>query len=512
MKQKAVRIEEALCDRRGHLSDTGALIVNTGSFTGRATGERFIVRRAETQAQVHWGPSNQPIDQTTSDRIFNELQKKMASQKTYTFSGNIGGHALVVHSTSAWHIAFSENMFRNGPIPQFLKGMDSYGEIQIFHDPNSTAQEFRAPSPSEALVMIDPIALKIAIVGTAYAGEVKKSAFSICNFSLPDFDILPMHASANCLKDGSNTCVLFGLSGTGKTTLSASADRFLVGDDELLWTKHGISNLEAGCYAKLIDLTELREPEIFRAINRFGSIVENVEFNPNTRELNFASRAITENTRGSYSLSAFEKVYSQDREAELPKTVVFLTADAFGALPAVARLNCWQAQFHFISGYTAKVAGTELGVKEPKAVFSTCFGEPFMPREPSLYANLLNEFCARSETSIWLLNTGWTHGGYGKGDRFPLQISRKILTKIQAGELNHQPMIQHPIFGFHVPTACPGIDSSWLEIPEGPQVESVARAFIKNMERFAGTIDPLVIEQGGPNLSHIEQDKTTSAA
>lgn len=512
MKQTAMLIEDTLRMEQGHLSDTGALIVQTGKFTGRATHERFIVDRPETQEQVHWGAVNQRMDQSRSSQVFKALEQSLATKKTFHFSGNIGGHPLTVLSTSPWHIAFSENMFRSGPFPRFLKGLDSYGEIKIFHSPYESAQNLGAGLSTEALILLDPIELKIAIIGTAYAGELKKSAFSLLNYSLPDFGILPMHASANCHKDGSDTCILFGLSGTGKTTLSASPDRFLIGDDEILWTKHGVSNLEAGCYAKLIDLTEMREPEIFQAVNRFGSIVENVSFDPNTHEIDFSSRIRAENTRGSYPLASFEKVFSQDKEADVPKTIIFLTADAFGALPVVARLDSFQAQYHFISGYTAKVAGTEMGVTEPKAVFSCCFGEPFMPREPSLYAKILGELAARSETSIWLLNTGWTQGGYGKGKRFPLPISRQILSKIQLGELNHVPMVEHPLFGFQVPTECSGIDSSWLAIPEGPHVLTIAKEFVKNMERFSGKIDPEIIKRGGPKGSLLSGGQLGTAA
>jgi phosphoenolpyruvate carboxykinase (ATP) len=263
-----------------------------------------------------------------------------------------------------------------------------------------------------------------------------------------------------------------------KTTLSASPDRFLIGDDEIIWTNQGLFNLEGGCYAKLIDLKKETEPEIFAAVNKFGAIQENVVFDSQTRLVDYNNRSITENTRGSYPLEFLSKIYQQ--AAAEPRTIVFLTADAFGALPAVARLTPEQAQYHFVSGYTAKVAGTELGVKEPKAVFSTCFGAPFMPRSPLVYAKMLAERAQKVGASFWLLNTGWTQGGYGKGARFPLHVSRTLLAKIQSGELEKVTTKKHPVFGFEVPQSCNGLENEWLKIPEGHAVQELRTKFEAN--------------------------------
>ncbi len=309
-----------------------------------------------------------------------------------------------------------------------------------------------------------------------------------------------MHASANCRADGSHASVLFGLSGTGKTTLSADPERALVGDDEIVWTDDGLWNLEGGCYAKLIDLDADKEPEIFRAISKPGAILENVSMDEAGR-INFADRAKTENTRGSYPLSSLKSIYRQDRGAQAPRTIVFLTADAFGALPAVARLDSHQAQYHFISGYTAKVAGTEMGVKEPKAAFSTCFGAPFMPRPSAVYAKLLAERARASGASVWLLNTGWTGGGYGKGPRFPIPVTRALLRAIQSGELEGGSFVKHPVFGFEVPTRVPGVEASYLALPEGDGAAKLARLFAENIAKNHPELSGHeIVAKGGPRI------------
>jgi len=309
-----------------------------------------------------------------------------------------------------------------------------------------------------------------------------------------------MHSSANCLEDGSNSCVLFGLSGTGKTTLSASHERYLIGDDEIVWSHTGISNLEGSCYAKLIDLSLESEPEIFRAVYQFGSIMKNVGYDPRTGLVDFSDRTKTENTRGSYSLEALSKVFPMNKEAEAPRSIVFLTADAFGVMPAVARLDEWQAQYYFVSGYTAKVAGTELGVKEPQAAFSTCFGAPFMPRPSSVYAGLLAEFAKKSGAQFWLLNTGWMSGGYGKSQRYPLKVSRQILAAIQSGELAKQKTKKHFVFNFEVPAHCPNIGSQYLEFDDLPGAKILAEKFHRNMEIFSAHMEASCLQNGGPSL------------
>lgn len=503
MASKTLLIEETIKSGKGLLSSEGALIVNTGTHTGRAAKSRFIVKRPETQNEIAWGSVNVEIDLATFDKLFLGVSQKLESNSapSYSWKGFVGAFPISVKSTSAWHLAFAENMFREERVEN-LKNLaaGSQKEIQIAHAPYAKVSDFGVSWKEETLIALDPFTRRVVIVGTAYAGEIKKSAFTLCNYIFPELGIMPMHASANCNEDGSNSSVLFGLSGTGKTTLSATGDRWLIGDDEIVWSPSGLSNLEGGCYAKLIDLSHEKEPEIFSAVNRFGSIMENVGFNPETRVVDFSDKTRTENTRGSYSLEALGKVFNQRREAEAPKTIVFLTADAFGAMPSVARLNPWQAQYYFVSGYTAKVAGTELGVKEPQAAFSTCFGAPFMPRKSATYASLLSSLVEKNNTSVWILNTGWMNGGYGKGERYPIAVSRKLLSAIQSGELAKQKTVKHSKFGFEVPTACPGLDSKFLECQETESSKGLAQKFRTNFESFAKDMDPQVVSLGGPSL------------
>lgn len=489
-------IEEAVKAGLGVLSADGALIVKTGQHTGRAAKNRFVLNRPELKDTVDWGPVNVPMDVQVGTELFKRARAQLEKTKTYHMQGFVGGFPIEVTSTSPWHIAFARNMFRENPI----KGISEKGKgknIQVWHLPYMTTHELGLTTIDKTVILVDPAELQVVIVGTAYAGEIKKSGFSLANYIFPQMGYFPMHASANCLKDGNESCVLFGLSGTGKTTLSAAHDRYLIGDDEIVWTPTGISNMEGGCYAKLIGLTEEREPEIYRASNRPGSILENVVYNSSTRVVDFADQTITENTRSSYPLASLEKIAHQDRECQAPKNIVFLTADAFGALPAVAKLNSYQAQYHFLSGYTAKLAGTEIGVKEPTAAFSTCFGAPFMPLKPSLYASLLAKYMTEAKANVWLLNTGWTGKGYGHGERFPLKATREILRQIQSGELAKAPMKTHPIFGFEVPTSAQNVDPKLLQIPDGEQVASLATKFMENIKKFSN-LDSKIIEQGGP--------------
>lgn len=498
---KLTLIEESIKKGVAKLSQDGALIVETGKFTGRAAAHRYIARHAELEDKINWA-GNKGIEVESKVQLLKGIQAKHASTETYDYKGFVGGFPVEVTSTSPWHIIFANNMFREKAIAELQEMCKDYGTIRIYHDPYGTTKEHGLDMESDTAIILDPTDLTVCIVGTVYAGEIKKSAFSLSNYLLPEKGIFPMHASANCREGGKQSSVLFGLSGTGKTTLSAASERLLIGDDEIIWSETGLSNLEGGCYAKLINLSERAEPQIYRASNRFGSILENVDFDEDTRKIDFTSNKKTENTRGSYDIKALDNCFNQNVEAQKPETIVFLTADAFGALPAVAKLDSWQAQYHFISGYTAKVAGTELGVTEPEATFSACFGAPFMPRHPSEYGKLLAKCAEENNSSIWLLNTGWINGGYGKGPRFPIHVSRELLRAIQTGKLEQQEMVKHPVFGFMVPTTCPGVDANYLEIPTGPEVIELAQKFIQNMERVgAGVVTPEVILKGGPTLN-----------
>ncbi|MES2963238.1 MAG: phosphoenolpyruvate carboxykinase (ATP) [Bdellovibrionota bacterium] len=497
--------EEAIRNGEAKLLASGALAVETGKFTGRAASSRFIVRDPQTETSVDWGDVNKPFDAEQARGFFSALEKRLADRKTYRVRGFVGPFPLEVVTTSAWHAAFADNMFRTEPVMSLVEATRSNvsGEqtpIRIFHDPMTPASAYGVTSPEDAVILLDPSGMRVAISGTRYAGEIKKSAFSFANYLLPINGILPMHSSANCREDGSDACVIFGLSGTGKTTLSAQAGRHLIGDDEIVWSKTGLTNLEGGCYAKLINISQESEPDIFRATQSFGAIMENVVFDETTRVPDFFDVSRAENTRGSYKLSALSRVFDQTREASLPKSIVFLTADAFGALPAVARLDDWQMRYHFMSGFTAKVAGTEIGLKEPKAAFSACFGAPFMPRAASVYANLLAERVKAAGARVYLLNTGWRGGYANGGKRFPLAVTRQLLEMIQTGELERSPMEKHPIFGFDVPMSAKGIDPEILAAPKGPQVEKLAELFVANQKRFKDEHAIEICNRGGPSL------------
>lgn len=494
-------IEAAVRMGLGKFTKDGALVVETGKFTGRATQEKFVVRRPEIEKDIAWGKVNQAVDANFAEEFFSKIEKKLRDGNAFSTRSYVAAFPVEVFSFSPWHIFFANNMFRATPIDSIKRKLKGDVNIRIFHDPYGKLSEYHiasSPIKGDTAIIVDPAKLTVGIVGTAYAGEIKKSAFSLCNYLLPSYGIFPMHSGANCLPDGSESTVLFGLSGTGKTSLSASPTRHLIGDDEIIWTDTGLSNLEGGCYAKLIDLSPEKEPDIYRAVNRFGAIQENVVMDEETRTVNFADRTKAENTRGSYPLHLIDRVFDQTREAAAPKNIVFLTADAFGALPAVAKLDSWQAQYHFISGYTARVAGTELGVKEPQATFSTCFGAPFMPRPASVYAKLLETMTAKQNVNVWLLNTGWFGGPYGVGQRFPIGVSRALLERIQDGSLAKAEMTKHPVFGFNVPKTCEGVETKYLAIPSGEAVTSVAKKFVENMKTAHPGVDAEIVNRGGP--------------
>lgn len=503
-------LQEALQLKLGTTSSTGAFIVETGKHTGRAADARFIVDRPEIHGSIDWNKTNKPLAVAFADEFFAAIQKSLSSKKTYTYKGFVGFFPIEVHTSSPWHAAFAANMFRSTPSPAKDFAGKNLPTIQIYHEPHTKVSDLGLKFESETLIAVDPSHLKVAIVGTAYAGEIKKSAFTLCNFKAPEYGIFPMHSSANCLSDGSQSSVMFGLSGTGKTTLSADPQRDLIGDDEILWTNSGLSNLEGGCYAKLIDLDPKTEPDIYEAVNQPGAIQENVVADA-AGVVDFSSRAKTENTRGSYPLSFLKKVFKQDVEARPAKSIVFLMADAFGAMPALAKLNSAQAQYFFLAGYTAKVAGTEMGVKEPTAAFSACFGAPFMPRRPVEYARLLKQMSESSGASVWLLNTGWMKGGYGKAKRFPIPVSRALLTAIQNGSIESEPRVKHPVFGFEVPTSCSGVASQFLEIPDGPEVQALAEKFVAASKNWKD-VDSHILELGGPRLSGTGSSHSVSAA
>lgn len=499
--QSQTWLRNALESKTALESSTGAIIVNTGTKTGRSTAERFVSRGLETEKTIAWGKSNQAMAKEDARKFIEATKLHLSASTAGVYEGFAGPYAVRVESTSSWHLAFASNMFRNSPVASVLSQLKSPDKtIRIFHAPYATPSQLGFTTSDSTKIVLDPEQGEVAIVGTAYAGEIKKSAFTLCNYFLPEESLFPLHASANCLQDGSQSSVLFGLSGTGKTTLSATPDRYLIGDDEIVWTPTGLSNLEGGCYAKLIDLSATSEPEIYRAVNAPGSILENVGFEPASRVVNFKDRTRTENTRGSYALNSLERVFDQNTEAAPPSSVVFLTADAFGALPAVARLSPQQAQYYFVSGYTAKVAGTEIGVQEPQATFSTCFGAPFMPRPSNVYAKLLEHYVGKSNATVWLLNTGWFGGPYGVGQRFPISVSRAILKQIQSGALAKERTQKHPVFGFETPLQVRGVEAIHLEWPSQSASKKLAERFVKNSEQYQNVLTKPVLDHGGPQL------------
>lgn len=450
--------------RRGEsqLAANGALCAATGRFTGRSPRDRFIVRDGSTEGQVAWGKVNQPLDPHHFDQILRRVEAYVRGRELFEqrlFAGADPEQQLSVRVVTelAWHALFAHQLLRR---PRAEERERFEPEMTVLDVPGCAAAGAADGVHSEAFVLLNFERRVVLIGGTYYAGEIKKSVFSALNFLLPPRGVLPMHCSAN-IGAGNDTALFFGLSGTGKTTLSADPERRLIGDDEHGWGPGGIYNFEGGCYAKCIRLSESSEPQIWHAI-KFGTVLENVVLNAQTREPRYDDASRTENTRAAYPLEYMETAVRSGRGPR-PSHVVFLTADAFGVLPPVARLTPAQAMYHFLSGYTAKVAGTEAGVKEPQATFSTGFGAPFLPLSPLLYARMLGDRLAAHQVPCWWINTGWSGGGYGVGRRIALEHTRAIVRAALSGQLNDAPCVMHPIFGVAVPRAVPGVPSQMLD-------------------------------------------------
>lgn len=497
-------IEESIRLGLAQFCETGALVVTTGKHTGRAAQDKFVVRDATTEGTVNWGNVNQPYNPEDFAAMKQRVEAHLAKTKTYQIQASIGAsadHAIPVNVTTTvpWQGLFSLNMFR----PASGAAQSNEKPITILHAPEFEAIAATDKTRSSTFIIMDFANRTVLIGGTYYAGEVKKSAFTMANYYYPAKDVLPMHCSANVGKAG-DTTLFFGLSGTGKTTLSADPQRLLIGDDEHGWDCNGVFNLEGGCYAKLIRLSKEQEPEIYAASNQFGAIMENVVIDPETRKADLDSDKLTENTRASYPLSHLERLQPNGRGAH-PNHIIFLTADAFGVMPPVARLDAQQASYHFISGYTAKVAGTEQGVKEPTAAFSTCFGAPFMPLHSIVYAQLLAEKIRKHNCQVWLVNTGWMGGAYGVGKRISLKATRAILDAIQSGELEKGKFRKDPYFGFEVPISCPNVESKLLDpaalwanpADHATQADMLVAKFRDNFKSYAGKVNPEIVA-GGP--------------
>jgi phosphoenolpyruvate carboxykinase (ATP) len=497
--------EHAIRNGEGIVSAHGSLVVRTGKHTGRSPKDKFVVREPSSQETVWWGEINQPISEEHYDRLRTRLMRHVADRPVYSQDLYIGAQpehrrSLRVFTETAWASIFARNLFRRPP----AEDLDGFApNFTIIDIPSFRADPSTEGVRSETAILVHVKRMEIIIVGSEYAGEIKKSAFTVMNYLLPDEGALPMHSSVNVGRDD-DPALFFGLSGTGKTTLSADPERSLIGDDEHGWGADGLFNFEGGCYAKTIRLSPMYEPDIFATTRRFGTILENVDLDERTRELDLDSERFTENTRGAYPLEFIGNADPTGMTTH-PRNVVFLTADAFGILPPISRLTRDQAQYHFISGYTAKLAGTEIGVTEPRATFSAGFGAPFLPRHPGEYARMLAERLERFDVPVWLVNTGWTGGPYGEGHRMRIDHTRVMVRAALSGALADVPYELDPIFGVEVPTVVPGVPSEILRPRDtwadpsayDAKARELARMFAANFEAYHDGV-PEEVRAAGP--------------
>ena len=496
----AALVEEALKRGEGQLTKDGALLVDTGKFTGRSVKDKFVVRDATTEETINWGAINQPMSAEHWAALKADFLAELKSQDELFVADLFGGSQpeyrvnVRVINQLAWHNLFIRTLLVR-PTAQELAGFTP--EYTIINLPSFKANPERHGCRSDTVIAVNFTEKLILIGNTEYSGEMKKGVFGLLNFLLPAQGVMPMHCSANIGADG-KSAIFFGLSGTGKTTLSADASRTLIGDDEHGWSDEAVFNFEGGCYAKMINLSAEGEPEIYATTKMFGTILENVAMDPDTRELDFTDDSKTENTRGAYPIE-FIPNSSEKNLGPPPSNIILLTADAFGVLPPIARLTADQAMYHFLSGYTAKVAGTEIGVTEPTATFSTCFGAAFMPRHPSVYGNLLKKRIADGGATCWLVNTGWSGGKASDPGikRMPIKATRALLNAALDGSLNDVEFRKDPNFGFEVPVAVPGVDTklldpraAWADPQEYDRTaEKLVQLFVDNFEQFAAYVD-----------------------
>jgi phosphoenolpyruvate carboxykinase (ATP) len=499
--------EDAVRAGEGIIAADGPLVVRTGKHTGRSPQDKFIVREPSSARKIWWGEVNRPIALEHYDRLRARLMDYLADRPVYAQDLFVGAHpdhrrSLRVYTETAWASIFARNLFRR---PSADELRDFAPNFTIIDVPSFQADPSTEGTRTGTAILLNLARMEILIVGTEYAGEIKKSAFTVMNYLLPDEGVLPMHSAANVGEAG-DTVVFFGLSGTGKTTLSADPLRRLIGDDEHGWGVDGVFNFEGGCYAKTIRLSPMYEPDIFATTRRFGTILENVDLDPATRRLDLDSDRFTENTRAAYPLHFIGNA-DETGIAGQPTNVVLLTADAFGVLPPISRLTSDQAQYHFISGYTAKLAGTEVGVKEPQATFSACFGAPFMPRHPGEYAAMLADRLHRHGVRAWLVNTGWTGGPYGTGERMNINHTRSMVRAALSGALDDVEFDVDPVFGFEVPRTCPDVPSevlrpraTWADRDAyDTQAAALARLFVENFAAYADGVSEAV-RAAGPRV------------
>jgi phosphoenolpyruvate carboxykinase (ATP) len=491
-------VEQALQNGEGILAADGPLVVETGKHTGRSANDKFIVRDATTESTIWWGKTNKGMTPEHFAALKADFYAALAAKDTLYVQDLFGGSQpeyrvnVRVITEFAWHSLFIRTLLVRPDTAQLAGFVPEFTIIDL---PGFRADPARHGSRSETVIAVNFTEKLILIGGTAYAGEMKKSVFGILNYKLPVEGIMPMHCSANIGPKG-DTAVFFGLSGTGKTTLSADASRTLIGDDEHGWSDTAVFNFEGGCYAKMIRLSAEAEPEIFATSKRFGTVLENVVIDKDTRQLDFDDNTLAENSRGSYPIDFIPNA-SADNMGPVPQNIVMLTADAYGVLPPIARLTPDQAMYHFLSGYTARVAGTEIGVTEPEATFSTCFGAPFMPRHPSIYGNLLKSRIAKGGVSCWLVNTGWTGGKHGIGRRMPIKATRALLNAALDGSINDGEFRTDPNFGFQVPVTVAGVESgildprsTWADKADyDATAQKLVGQFIDNFAQFEEHVD-----------------------
>jgi len=500
--------EHAIRRYEAQVSHLGPLLVCMGQHTGRAAKDKYVVDEPITTNEIWWGKTNVKYPEEKFNRLFNHMTnylrgKTVFVQDCYAGADEDYRQSVRVINQYAWHNLFARNMFIQQPRDrQIIKNFKP--DFTVLHCPNYNADPEEDATRSGTFVAINLGKKLILIGGTAYGGEIKKSIFSGLNFLLPGKDVLSMHCSANVnKKNPDDVAIFFGLSGTGKTTLSADPYRMLIGDDEHGWSENGIFNFEGGCYAKVIRLSKEAELEIYECTRRFGTILENVTMNSATRRIDLDDDSLTENTRASYPIKHLPNIVESGMAGH-PSNIIMLTADAFGVLPPIAQLTPDQAMYHFISGYTAKVAGTEKGVIEPVATFSACFGAPFMMRHPSVYAQLLAEKIEKHKATCWLVNTGWTGGPYGTGSRMKIQYTRALLNAALDKSLNDIKMRKDPIFGFQVPTSSPGVPveilnprNTWSKPSDyDAQSKKLATLFHENFEQFKDQTPEMVIKAG----------------
>ncbi|HEY3114356.1 MAG TPA: phosphoenolpyruvate carboxykinase (ATP) [Gemmatimonadaceae bacterium] len=477
----------------GEFADMGPFVAVTSPHTGRSPNDKFVVREARSESDVDWGKVNQAILPGKYKLLLNDVQKYLNDlpevfvQDLYCGADPTYRLSVRYISPNAWHMAFVRNMFIR---PELTDLPTFVPNFTVLHAPDFKADPARHGTRSSTFVVLNLTERTILIGGTRYAGELKKAMFAVMNYLLPKQGVLSMHCSANVGKAG-DTALFFGLSGTGKTTLSADPNRGLIGDDEHGWSSEGIFNFEGGCYAKVINLSPESEPDIYRTTQMFGTVLENVVLDPATKKVRFADQSITENTRASYPLH-YIKNYVEGGRGGHPRNVVFLTADAFGVLPPIAKLTPQQAMYYFLSGYTAKVAGTETGVKEPQPTFSACFGAAFLVWHPTKYARMLGDLLREHKSNVWLINTGWSGGPYGTGKRIELEHTRAIARAALAGALDKVKTQTDPIFGLAVPTEIAGVPTKVLNPRQtwsdpsayDAQAKKLASMFKENFEKF----------------------------